>query len=95
MKIIEKIKSKFTLGIICGLLIGCVGTSGIFMYMNKNRQMPGNPPTMNGERPEPPNRENGERPEPPNGTNGQVPQNQQNNNSGNSTTDNNIETQTQ
>ena len=92
MKIIEKIKSKFTLGIICGLLIGCVGTSGIFMYMNKNRQMPGNPPR---ERPEPPNRENGERPEPPNGTNGQVPESQQNNNSGNSTTDNNIETQTQ
>ena len=92
MKIIEKIKSKFTLGIICGFLIGCVGTSGVFMYMNKNRQMPGNPPTMNGERPEPPTGEKGERPEPPNG---QVPQNQQNNNSGNSTTDNNVETQTQ
>ena len=52
MKIAEKIKNKFLLGMLCGVLVGCVGTSGVFMYTNKNRKMPDNFPTMNGERPE-------------------------------------------
>jgi len=80
MKIIEKIKNKFILGMVCGLLVGCVGTGAVFTYMNKNRQMPGNPPTMNGERPQPPTGANGERPEKPENS---------------TTNDSNLETQTQ
>lgn len=95
MKIAEKIKNKFILGMLCGVLAGCVGTSGVFMYMNKNRKMPDNFPTMNGERPEFPMGENGEMPEPPSGMNGKFPGNQKNNNSGSSNTNNDVETQTQ
>ena len=95
MKIAEKIKNKFALGMLCGVLVGCVGTSGIFMYMNKNRKMPDNFPAMNGERPEFPMGENGERPEPPNGMDGKFPGNPKNNKSGSSSTNNDVETQTQ
>ena len=95
MKIAEKIKNKFALGMLCGVLVGCVGTSGIFMYMNKNRKMPDNFPTMNGERPEFPMGENGEMPEPPNGMDGKFQGNPKNNNAASPSTNNDVETQTQ
>ena len=95
MKIAEKIKNKFILGMLCGVLAGCVGMSGVFMYMNKNRKMPDNFPTMNGERPGFPMGENGEMPEPPSGMDGKFRGNKKNNNSVSSTTNNDVETQTQ